>query len=142
MSVKKRLFTWMGIAAMGSFAFYACSKEEETTNGLEVYSQSVLGRWNVVYQGQFNNTDTTRDTIVGTDADFMDFGKNDTVMSNTILFGEDTSPFTILNVQRFLIGADTVHNASLVSGMLNLYIRQPLTDSTYTQWWVDLKKAD
>lgn len=124
------------------FLFNACAKEQADISNLPLYYKSIIGRWSVINQGQFNSTDSTRDTIAGTDADFMQFMDNDTLISNTLLFGADTSPFTILNVTRFMVRADTMYNSSLTTGLLNFYIQKPLTDTSYTEYWVNLQKEE
>lgn len=135
-----------GIFAAAAAAVYllgtpACTKEEETS-GYDKFYAAVTGKWNVVYQGQFNSTDSTRDTLAGTPVDFMEFRNTDTVYSHTILPIQETAPFTVLNVSRFLIGTDTIFNRSLTEGMLRFYHRERLTDTSYTERWVDLKKAE
>lgn len=123
--------------------FAACSKEEEGVSGIDKYAESITGKWQVTWQGQFNSTDTTvHDTIVGTPADFMEFRKTDTVYSRTVLPIPATAVYSILNVRRFLINGDTVYNRSVTEGVLQLYTREPLTDTSYTEKWVDLRKEN
>ncbi|MDR6340714.1 hypothetical protein HNQ91_003779 [Filimonas zeae] len=127
--------------ATGMCLFAACSKEEEGISGIDKFYETVTGKWQVVYQGQFNSTDSTRDTIAGTPADFMEFRKTDTVYSQTVLPVPSPALYSILNVRRFLVNGDTIYNRSETDGILQLYTRAPLTDTSYTEWWVELKKA-
>ncbi len=120
----------------------ACTKEEDETSGYDKFYATVVGKWNVVNQGQFNSTDSTRDTLAGTPVDFMEFRNTDTVYSHTVLPVPEIAPFTILNVSHFLVGSDTILNRSLTDGVLSFYYRTPLTDTSYTERWVDLKKAE
>lgn len=120
----------------------ACSKEEEGITGIDKFKETVTGKWQVVYQGQFNSTDSTRDTLAGTPADFMEFRNTDTVYSQTILPIPAKSLYSILNVRRFLVNGDTLYNRSETDRTLQFYTRAPLTDTSYTEWWVELKKAE
>jgi len=143
MHIKSGLGKKISVIATGICLFAACSKEDEGVTGIDKYYETVAGKWQVVYQGQFASTDTTlHDTLAGTPADFMEFRKNDTVYSQTVLPIPAMAPYTILNVRRFLINGDTVYNRSSTEGLLQLYTREPLTDTSYTEKWVDLKKAE
>lgn len=143
MHIKSGLGKKISVIATGLCLFAACSKKEGEIAGIDKYYETVTGKWQLVYQGQFASTDTTRhDTLTGTPDGFMEFRKNDTVYSQTILPIPATAPYTILNVRRFLINGDTVYNRSSTEGMLQLYTREKLTDTSYTEKWVDLKKAE
>lgn len=120
--------------------FASCTKEEPSA--FDKFYESMHGRWSVVNQVQHLSVDSTFDTIPGASDEFMDFRVSDTLYSNTLIYGKDTSAYQLLNVYNFLVKTDTLKNSSLTPGFLSIYYKRITSDTTYTELWVNLLKDE